>query len=134
MANTARWNFYLFIFLLASPKVVFLLCVMLFPDKLTEKTDLKLHFFNHNRWFFALAALLPFLDFVDTTLKGFDHLLAQGPAYFLTIPLVSVLCVFGAVTDNERFKFFSVFFLVYIVAFISNNLNILSVDVEDSLF
>jgi len=117
------WSFFLFLFMLASPTVAFLLCVMLFPDKLSEKTDLKSHFFNHNRWFFALATLLPLLDFVDTTLKGVDHLLAQGYAYFLTIPLISALCAVGATTDNETYhKFFSIFFLVYIVAFISINL------------
>jgi len=122
-----EWNFYLFLFLLASPTVVFLLCVMLFPEKLTEETDFKSHFFKRNRWFFALAALLPLLDFIDTPLKSVDHLLAQGPAYFLTIPLVSILCVIGAATDNEKYhKFFSVFFLVYIVAFISINLSVLA--------
>jgi hypothetical protein len=118
-----QWSFYLFLFLLANPTIVFLLTVILFPDKLTEKDDLKQHFYNHNRWFFALAAFLPFLDFIDTTLKGFEHLLAQGLIYFVTIPLISVLCIIGAATDNEKYhKFFSIFFMVYIMVFISINL------------
>jgi hypothetical protein len=37
------------------------------------------------------------------------------------------MCVIGAATDNERYhKFFGVFFLVYIVAFISIDLSALA--------
>jgi len=122
--NWTEWNFFLFVFLLASPTVAFLLTVMLFHEPVSEHVDFKQHFYGNRRWFFALSAVLPALDFVDTYLKGPEHLAAQGTIYPVTLALVSSLCVVGAVTDNERYhKFFSIFFFVYILAFIAINLN-----------
>jgi hypothetical protein len=121
------WNFFLFVFLLASPTVAFLLCVMLFHEPLSEHADFKQHFYGNHRWFFVLGALLPPLDLIDTFLKGFEHLAAQGIIYPVTLGLVTSLSVVGAISDNEKYhKFFSVFFFVYMLAFITINLNLLA--------
>jgi hypothetical protein len=121
------WNFPLFMFLLLTPTVCFLLAVILFPDPFDEKMEFKRHFYEDHRRFFALAALLGPLDFIDTLLKGVPHLLAQGQLYIITIVLITVLSAVAALTKNQLFhKFFSVFFLVYISFFISINLNALA--------
>ena len=125
--NWTDWNFFLFVFLLASPTVAFLLTVMLFHDAPSEHSDFKQHFFGNHRWFFALGAVLPLLDLVDTWLKGYSHLVAQGVIYPITIGLVTALSIGGALTSNEKYhKFFAVFFFVYLLAFISLNLNVLA--------
>jgi hypothetical protein len=122
-----EWNFFLFSFLLLSPTIAFLLSVILYPDISNEKIDYKQHFYENHRWFFALAALLPPLDVVDTLLKGYSHFLAQGPLYIITIILIFILNIVAALTKNEKYhKFFAVFFLIYILIFISINLNILA--------
>jgi hypothetical protein len=122
-----EWNFFLFVFLLASPTVAFLMSVILFHDPLSEHTDFKQHFYRNHRWFFTLAAVLPLLDFVDTFLKGYAHLVAQGIIYPVTLGLVTSLSVVGAFTSNEKYhRFFAVFFFVYLLAFITINLNVLS--------
>jgi hypothetical protein len=124
--SETEWTFFLFLFLLASPTVVFLLCVMLFHDPFTEHTDFKQHFYQSRRAFFALASALGPLDFVDTYLKGYSHLIAQGPFYILTIALTTALSAIAALTDNEKYhKFYAVFFLIYILIFISVNLSLL---------
>ena len=121
------WNFFLFVFLLASPTIAFLLSVMLFHDPLSEHTDFKEHFYANRQWFFTLGAILPLLDVVDTALKGYTHFIAQGALYPVTIALVTSLSILGAITANERYhKFFSIFFFVYLSVFISINLNILA--------
>ena len=67
----SEWNFFLFLFILLSPTVEFLLAVLLFPEPLEHGTDFKQHFYSNHRWFFVLAALLPPLDAADTLLKGY---------------------------------------------------------------
>ena len=100
---------------------------MLFPDPINELTDFKRHFFANRRWFFALAALLSPLDLIDTTLKGYDHLVAQGPIYFFTLALTASLSLVAASTDNEKYhKFYSIFFFIYLLAFITINLELLA--------
>ncbi len=125
--SQGQWTFFLFLFVLLSPTIAFLLSVLLFPDPLEDGTDLKQHFYSNHRWFFALAALLPPLDAVDTLLKGTAHFAAQGPLYIVTIVLIFVLSVAAAVTKKEIFhRFFAIFFLLYILMFISINLLVLT--------
>jgi hypothetical protein len=123
----SEWNFFLFLFILLSPTIEFLLAVLLFPEPLEHGTNFKQHFYANHRWFFVLAALLPPLDAVDTLLKGFAHFAAQGSIYPVTIVSIFALNLVAATTDDERFhKFFALFFLVYILIFIGINLRVLT--------
>jgi len=126
-SKQGEWNFFLFLFVLFSPTIGFLLSVLLFPEPLNHGTDLREHFFANHRWFFALAATLAPLDLVDTLLKGVAHFTAQGPFYLVTIALITALTIAGAYTRNEKFhKFFALFFLIYLLVFISVNLRVLT--------
>ena len=88
--------------------------------------EFKENYYEDHRWFFALAAMLPPLDFVDTLLKGVPHLLTRGPLYIITILLMTILSIVAVVTKNQNYhKFFSIFFLIYISVFILINLNVL---------
>ena len=103
-----QWNFPLFMFLLLTPTVSFMLSVILFPEPFEDIMDFKQNYFEDHRSFFILAALLPPLDFFDTIFKGIPHLLAQGPFYLLTISLLAILSVVAALTKNEGYhKFFA---------------------------
>jgi hypothetical protein len=120
------WSFYLFIFILISPMIAFLLSVLLLPEPIEGGIDLKIYFYDNAKWFFGLAALLPLLDAVDTRLKGWEHFVAQGPIYVITIVLIFILCVIGSRTKKEYYHIgFAIFFLVYILVFISINLPVL---------
>ena len=122
-----EWTFFLFLFVLLSPTVDYLLSVLLFPDPLEEGADLKLHFYANHRWFFILAALLPPIDFLDTSLKGWAHLIAQGLIYPISLTVWFLLIIVAAVTRREWFhKFFAVFFLLYLLVFIGINLRVLN--------
>ena len=123
----SNWTFFLFIFILISPILSFLLSVLLFPDSLASINDFKHHFYQNHHWFFAIAAALPLLDAADTLLKGWDHFISQGAIYPTTIGLIFILSLIAAMTKKERYhKFFAVFFLVYILVFISINLRTLT--------
>ncbi len=99
---------------------------LLFPEPLEVDTDLKLHFYANHGWFFTLGAMLPLIDAVDTLLKGHEHFLAQGSLYVVTIALVFVLNLVAARGKHEVFhRFFAVFFLAYLLAFIGINLRVL---------
>jgi hypothetical protein len=92
-----------------------------------ETMDYKQHFYANHRSFFAFAALLLPLDVIDTLLEGYSHFLAQGPIYVVTVVLLFSLNVIAGVIKNEKYhKFFTLFFLVYILFFISVNLSFIA--------
>lgn len=123
----AQWTFFLFLFVLTSPALAFLESVLLFPDSIDKGTDMHEHYFANHRWFFVLGALLSLLDGVDTYLKGWDHFVAQGPLYIVTLSLIFVLSMIAAVTRNEKYHaFYAVFFLVYLLAYITINLRLIA--------
>lgn len=122
-----EWSFFLFLFLLLSPTITFLLSVLLFPDQVEIGTDFRQHFFTNHRAFFALAAPLPLLDAADTLLKGWEHFQAQGMIYPVTILLLFGLNVLASRTRSERFHAgYAVFFMLYLLFFITINLRVLS--------
>jgi hypothetical protein len=125
--NTQKeWSFFLFLFVLLSPTIAYLLAALLIPDPIEIGFNAKHHFYANHRWFFTLAALLPLIDALDTWLKGWAHFTAQGPLYILTIALLFALNVIAALTRHQRFhEFFAIFFLLYILAFIAINLRVL---------
>ena len=121
------WTLFPLLFVLLRPIPGSILAVPLFPDPLPAGMDLRTHYCQNSRWFFALAALLSLVDAVDTALKGPEHLAAQGTIYPVTIPPLFGLNATAAVPRNLRFhSFFAVFFLGYILAFIAINLRVLA--------
>jgi hypothetical protein len=122
-----QWTFFLFLFVLLSPTVAFLLSMLLFPDVLDDGLELRQQYYENHRWFFVLGALLAPIDAVDTLLKGRAHFIAQGPLYVITLILVLVLNIVAARTRSERFhRFFAIFFLIYLLTFIGINLRLLT--------
>jgi hypothetical protein len=118
------WTFYLFIFVLIAPGLLFLETVVLFPDELPAGADMKAHYYSSHRLFFLLAGFIVLFDVLDTWLKGWAHFIAQGPQYFLVIGVLSSLCFVAAFTKNARYHaFFSIFFLVVLFVLIALNLS-----------
>ncbi len=89
------WNFYLFLFVLISPTVLYLASLLLCP-----------------RVFILFALFVP-VDIVDSLLKGLPHFLTLGPIYFVSSVLYFAGLITAAITRNERYhEFYAVFFLV----------------------
>jgi len=123
---TLNGSFFLFMFVLLSPSIAFVLTVLLFPEEMHEAIDLKQHFFKNSRRFFMLGAALTLIDLADTWLKGWDHLVAQGIQCSVTIAVVFTGNLIAAITKRAWFHgFFALFFLVYLLRFITINLSIL---------
>src|SRR6266487_3783060 len=93
--NQQQWTFFLFIFVLISPTILYLA-------------------------FFVLFALFTPVDFVDTLLKGIPHFLALGPHYFISNSLYFAGLVIAAVTQNERYhQCYAIIFLLqtFVISF-----------------
>ena len=109
------WNFYLFLFVLISPTILYLASLLLFPRESDVDTalDYKVHYYANHRAFFILFALFVPVDFVDSLLKGVPHFLSLGAAYYISGALYFAGLMTAAITRNERYHvFYAVFFLI----------------------
>ena len=113
--NQQPWTFFLFVFVLISPTILYLASMLLFPREgdIDESIDYKTHYYANHRAFFVLFSLFTPVDIVDSLLKGIPHFLELGPQYILNNSLYFLGLMTAAITRNERYhKFYAVFFLV----------------------
>ena len=116
--NEQPWTFFLFIFVLISPTILYLASIILFPPESApnEFVDYKTHYYSNHRAFFVLFALFTPVDFLDTLLKGIPHFLALGPLYFISGGLFFAGLATAAMTRNERYhQCYALIFLVQTV-------------------
>lgn len=113
--NQPQWNFYLFVFVLISPTILYLASLLLFPRESAADASInyKTHFYANHRAFFILMALFGPVDLVDSLLKGVGHFLDLGMTYIASNAFFLIGLTIAAFTRNERFhKFYAVFFII----------------------
>jgi hypothetical protein len=113
--NQQPWTFFLFVFVLISPTLLYLASLLLFPREgdVDLAVNYKTHYYANHRAFFVLFALFTPVDFVDSLLKGISHFLALGPQYLVSNLLYIVGLTTAAITRNQRYhEFYAIFFLL----------------------
>jgi hypothetical protein len=113
--NQQPWTFFLFIFVLISPTLLYLASLLLFPREgdVDSAVDYKTHYYANHRAFFILFALFAPVDIVDSLLKGVPHFLNLGLPYIVINVLFLAGLVTAAITRNERYhQFYAIYFLV----------------------
>lgn len=116
--NQQPWTFFLFVFVLISPTILYLASIVLFPREgfVDESVNYKTHFYANHRVFFILLALFGPIDVVDTLLKGIPHFLEQGPRYIVSSAFFLVGLTIAAITRNQRYhEVYCLIFLAHTV-------------------
>src|SRR5438093_13676681 len=73
------WTFFLFVFVLISPTILYLCSLLLFPrEGDVSVKDYKTHYYANHRAFFTVFTLFEPVDVVDTILKCVLHFVAQS--------------------------------------------------------
>ena len=113
--NHQQWNFYLFVFVLISPTILFLASIVLFPREGAPDRPInyKTHFYANHRAFFILMALYAPVDVMDSLLKGVGHFLELGVPYMIFTSVSVIGLTIAAWTRNERFhQVYAIFFFL----------------------
>ncbi len=116
--NQQPWTFFLFVFVLISPTILYLASLLLFPPEgaFNQFIDYKKHFYANHRAFFAIFSMFTLVDIIDTLLKGIPHFLELGPQYVISSSIYFAGLATAAITRNERYhQFFAIFFFVQTV-------------------
>ncbi len=97
------WTFPLYLFIALYAVLLFLLCVLLFPEEMTDYDSFKAYFYSRRRWIFGLMAILFVADFADTLIKGGAYVRALGPLYYLRTIFYIVFSLAAIKIANNRF-------------------------------
>jgi hypothetical protein len=111
-----HWTFFLFLWLLLTPTLLYLISALIFPDtdEAQMVTDWEKYYYESHRDIFMLYALVFPIDLVDTALKGLAHFRAQGPLYLGTMLLWLILLMIAAFNRRRSYHaFLAVLFLIY---------------------
>lgn len=97
LSKVDKWTFGLYLFVIAYGILLFLICTILFPDRMDQYSDPETYFFSRKAWFYGLLAAVCLVDVGDSALKGSAHLRALGLEYFVrqsTMFTLSVIAIF----------------------------------------
>jgi hypothetical protein len=111
-----QWTFVLFLWLLLTPTLLYLISALVFPDneEAQNVTTWETYYYQNNRDIFILYALVFPIDLVDTMLKGLAHFQAQGPLYLATMLLWLALLAAAAFTRRRGYHAaLAVLFFIY---------------------
>src|SRR3712207_3184904 len=103
--HVTEWNYFLFVFLLIGPTILYLASIVLFPapgQNSDALVDYKAHFYANHRSFFILFGLWMPVDVADTLLKGTAHFFSLGLQYIVSVLLLTAVFSLAAISRNER--------------------------------
>lgn len=100
------WGFEVYLFIVFYAGLHFLLCTILFPDKLDGYTGYRDYFMSRRKWFFGLLFFIYCVDVVDTMIKGRSYFDQLGPEYSFRVAFFIFLSLLAMIIENPRFHAF----------------------------
>jgi hypothetical protein len=98
-----QWTFAIYFFIAMYAVVMFLLCVLFFPEQLADYGSFKAYFYSRRQWIFGLMTILFLADLQDTFIKGSAYWQAIGALYYVRTGLYIILSAAAIKIKDERF-------------------------------
>lgn len=102
LRSIEHWNFWIYVFVLAYASLFFLMSTLLYPDHIQGVSEREVYFIRRRRAFFVLFCLSFIFDFIDTLIKGIDHLYALGPWYGVRLVSGIGIALLAMFTSSSR--------------------------------
>jgi len=119
LRQVGEWTFPKYLFIAFYAILLYLLCTLIFPDRVDGYQDVASYFYSRKKWIFSLMAILCAADVADTLLKGLPYLETLGPIYYLRTGSLFVLSLTAIAVNNRVFQAaFAIFALLCEVSFI----------------
>jgi hypothetical protein len=103
LERLTSWSFPLYVFVALYGVLLYLFCALLFPDDLAGYDGYRNYFYSLRRWLFGVMAALSVADFVDSTIKGREHLRLLGSEYDEIQVASLIFSIIAMQTTNARF-------------------------------
>ena len=119
-----QWVFAEYFFVVCYIIMYYILCVLLFPDDISDYQGYEDYFFSRRKWFFSAMALTLVADVVDTALKGKEYMDKLGWEYPVRNASHVILCLIAIKVSNKKFHaILVILFIVYELSWIYRRYN-----------
>lgn len=103
LQTVQKWTFPLYFFISMYAVVLYLLCVLFFPEEMADYDSFKEYFYSRRQWIFSLMTILFLADIADTLIKGGAYLHSLGLFYYLRTASYIFLSLLAIKIKDERF-------------------------------
>jgi hypothetical protein len=100
--DASAWSYRMTWFVLLNPLLVTTAAQLLPPEWDQKPIDLSGAFYRNHRLFFALLALYPLIDLLDSAWKGMTHFQGLGAGYPVTCCSMTLLCLIAAFVTSRK--------------------------------
>jgi hypothetical protein len=114
--GTVDWSLSIYLVVITYATMFFFVSLVVQPGDLGGISSFREYFYSRRQWIFGLIIAITIWDFIDSLIKGVDHISNLGAAYLaMNVALISASAV-AIITPNERYhKIFAVaWFLIFI--------------------
>jgi hypothetical protein len=119
LSAMTTWTFNLYFFFVLYALLLYLLCVFVLPENLTDYSGYREYFYSRRRWFFGALGTIYLVDLIDTLLKGQDYFAGFGLEYPIRNAAYAVCCLIAALTSRTWYHAaFVILGLVYQLSWI----------------
>jgi hypothetical protein len=103
LERLTSWNFLLYVFVALYGVLLYLFCALLIPGDLTGYSGFKDYFYSRRRWLFGVLAAIFVVDFMDSMIKGGEHMRLLGSEYDVIEAASAICCIIAMKTTSARF-------------------------------
>jgi len=98
------WPLSAYLLLIATPIMMYLQCVILFPDRFDDIPDVGQYFLDIRKWYYSLFIVSVLVDMADGLLEtgGGDYVTSLGGSMLVITTLSVVIPLAGCITRNLR--------------------------------
>lgn len=104
LSTVPNWTFELYLFVIFYAGLYYLLCALLFPDKMDDYIGYGEYFMSRRKWFFGIIATIFLMDLADTAIKGFDRFTSFGVMYPTRNFIYCAIAISAIFIDNRRYQ------------------------------
>jgi len=113
------WLFSKYLFIVFYIILYYILCVLIFPDDISEYENFEAYFYSRKKWFFSFLAVSFAVDVIDTLLKGKDYAESLNWEYPVRNIVHIILCLVAIRVSNKKFHaILVILFILYELSWI----------------
>jgi len=104
LSRIVQWTFELYVFVILYATLLYLLCSLLIPARMTDYESFQDYFYSLKGWIFSLVALLYLMDLGDSLVKGVQYFQALGFVYYFRTAALFVLSLITTKVNHRKFQ------------------------------